>query len=136
MPARLICGVRVAWLLRGVNTKMHHIWLFPMIFKPKKDRKAKARGKSKFLELSCSNCGAHVMTYQKDGPGALIRLYLDRIRASQNLTCLKEIENKTSLPALKCSKCSNLIGTPMIYACEKRLAYRLVRGSFKKQLAG
>lgn len=46
----------------------------------KNDQYRNARGGySRFLNLSCESCGSHVALYQKDGPGELRRMYVDRI---------------------------------------------------------
>lgn len=50
----------------------------PVRYTPKKDQYSRARGASQFLNLFCAACGGFVLLYQKDGPGALLRLYLDR----------------------------------------------------------
>lgn len=101
----------------------------------KKDKYVSARGgNSHFLDLFCSKCNQHFALYQKDGHGRLLRMYLDRIIAPQQLTLLQSrISNKPEMPNLKCPKCSALIGTPMIYEAERRLAFRMVHGSFVKK---
>jgi len=94
--------------------------------KLKKDRYRKSRGgTSRIYQLLCSKCGSNVLTYQKDGKGTLLRLYVDRISEP------KIIGNFN----LVCNSCQNLIGIPMIYKVEKREAFRLVRGSFSKKTA-
>ncbi len=76
------------------------------------------------LKISCQECGAYVCNYQKDGHGALRRMYLDRISNS------KVVINKNSL---NCSK-GHLLGTKMIYVKEKRLAFRLFVDSVIKKI--
>lgn len=103
-------------------------------FEPKRDRFYRSRGgRAKFLNIHCSQCGNHVALYQKDGPGALLRLYLDRIFAPELLaaTCHSYL-TRESMPPLVCSQCKRIIGVPMVYEPEKRLAYRLVPGAFLK----
>jgi ribosomal protein S27E len=101
----------------------------------KKDKYVNARGgNSHFLDLFCSKCNQHLALYQKDGRGRLLRMYLDRIFEPQELSFLhSRIGNKAGMPNLKCSKCGALIGTPMIYEAERRLAFRLIHGSFVKK---
>ena len=100
----------------------------------KKDRYVKARGgNSHFLDLHCGQCRQHLALYQKDGEGSLLRLYLDRIMAPPDLQALQSKGSKKDLPALKCSKCQALIGVPMVYEKENRLAFRLQRGSIVKK---
>lgn len=92
--------------------------------KIKKDNYRKVRGgTSQLFNIFCAKCGKQLLTYQKDGKGTLLRLYFDRIvepviDAKRNLTC---------------TNCKTLIGLPMVYKQEKRLAFRLVRGSFFKK---
>ncbi len=101
----------------------------------KKDKYVNARGgNSQFIDLFCSNCDQHIVLYQKDGQGRLFRLYLDRIFEPQEISLLYlRANDKTKVPNLKCSKCGALIGVPMIYKPEKRLAFRLIHGSFVKK---
>ncbi len=89
----------------------------------KRDQFRRSRGgTSKLLDISCSKCGAHVCFYQKDGPGMLKRMYLDRIigitKFEKNLTCLN---------------CAQIIGTEMVYEKENRAAYRLQIGAITKR---
>ncbi|MCL5257731.1 MAG: hypothetical protein M1505_00635, partial [Patescibacteria group bacterium] len=72
--------------------------------------------------------------YQKDGHGRLLRMYLDRIFEPQELALLQsKMSSKADMPNLKCPKCGALIGTPMVYEAERRLAFRLIHGSFVKK---
>lgn len=99
------------------------------------DKYVNARGgNSHFLDLYCSRCGQHFVPYQKDGRGSLIRLYLDRIFDPKELSALQfKSTEKRDMPNLKCLKCGSFIGTPMVYELERRLAFRLIRGSFVKE---
>jgi len=101
----------------------------------KKDKYVNARGgNSHFLDIYCSKCNQHIVLYQKDGHGRLLRIYLDRIFEPQKFFLLQSmIGSTTEMPNLKCPKCNALIGIPMIYKAEKRLAFRLIRGSFVKK---
>jgi hypothetical protein len=103
--------------------------------KLKKDRYAKRRGgNSQFLDIYCSKCNQYVALYQKDGPGSLLRMYLDRIFEPNELHELQfKSLNKKDVPALRCPKCDLLIGMPMVYELEERLAFRLFQGSFVKK---
>lgn len=84
------------------------------------------RGTPKMLEIFCAGCDKHIMSYQKDGPGALLRCYLDRIHSP------KALKNKQydNIANLTCLSCSRIIGTPMIYKPENRPAYRMIQRSF------
>ncbi|MCX6780400.1 MAG: hypothetical protein NT034_04485 [Candidatus Magasanikbacteria bacterium] len=103
----------------------------------KKDRYAKSRGgNSRFLNIFCSACNTHVALYQKDGPGALLRMYIDRIFAPPALVTLQDkATDKKDLANLHCSKCGALIATPMVYELENRLALRMIHGSFSKKVS-
>ncbi|MFH1694714.1 MAG: hypothetical protein ABH880_03100 [Patescibacteria group bacterium] len=90
----------------------------------KNDRYRKARGgHSRILQLSCSSCEKQLFKYQKDGPGILKRLYLDRI-----------IDHPTAVAKLTCSKCKETLGIRTIYKKESRPAYRLFAGAISKKV--
>jgi len=100
----------------------------------KSDEYRSARGGySRVLSISCRACERVVLKYQKDGPGNLRRLYLDRIISPDNLAALQYRELKDT-PPLKCSKCGELLGTPYIYIKEKRKAFRLYQDSVIKRV--
>lgn len=104
----------------------------PTRYKPKRDKYAHSRGASQFLNLFCAKDGAHLVLYQKDGPGALKRLYLDRIFAPSPQSGWQALGSLAEVPNLTCPKCGTLIGSPMIYRSEDRLAIRLNAGTFSK----
>jgi len=103
-----------------------------MDFKFKTDKYRKARGGySRFLDIFCAHCAAKVLVYQKDGPGPLKRLYLDRIFAPEKLT------NWQNMPLAKifhlaCGQCRTILGIPYVYPKEKRPAFRLFAAVTKK----
>ena len=101
----------------------------------KKDRYSRDRGgNSQFIDLYCSNCNQHLLLYQKDGPGSLLRLYLDRIFEPQELAVLQSTcHSKSEVSQLKCPRCQQLVATPMVYERENRLAFNLLRGTFSKK---
>lgn len=100
----------------------------------KSDRYRKARGgHSRLQEIACAKCGAHVCTYQKDGPGILKRLYLDRIHEPEKLVRLQRLSWK-DVPSLRCAKCKELLGVPMNYKKENRPAFRLFVGAVCKHV--
>ncbi len=91
----------------------------------KNDQFKNARGNySRLLKLSCDKCDSFVCNYQKDGPGNLRRLYIDRI----------------SNPAIKISgtklmcECGHLLGIKIIYKKEDRPAYRLFVDAVNKKI--
>lgn len=91
----------------------------------KNDKYRKARGgRSRLLEVSCESCGASLFLYQKDGPGPLKRVYVDRI--------IKPVMGKAK--QLICKSCKKVIGTFYIYEKEKRPAYRLYQDAVTKKV--
>jgi len=87
---------------------------------------------TKIISLGCRQCDHLVVEYKKQGTGGLVRILIDRIQGPRSLVQLKQVGKKLDLPPLTCQKCGALIGTPTVYE-GKRLAYRLVKGSFKKE---
>lgn len=99
------------------------------------DAYTERRGEPKMLELCCSQCEKRVMDYQKDGPGRLLRCYLNRIHSPFYLKKLQyeHFDVKTAQD-LTCTHCSAILGTPMIYFSENRPAFQLLKGrSFFKE---
>lgn len=94
-----------------------------MKFKNDKFKKARG-GYSRLLQISCQKCGSLICLYQKDGPGNLRRMYIDRIMepaisiTRKDLTCLK----------------GHLIGIKTIYEKEARPAFRLFVDSVSKKI--
>lgn len=91
----------------------------------KNDKYKKVRGGySRLLQISCEKCGENICKYQKDGPGNLRRMYIDRIS-----------DNKVSV-SQKSLNCPNnhLLGVKIVYEKEKRLAFRLSVDSVIKKI--
>lgn len=102
--------------------------------KLKNDKYKKNRGGySRLLEISCAGCGGILGFYQKDGPGMLKRMYLDRIYKSKDYSDLATKPFK-QLPQLICKQCGRLLGVPMVYEPEKRFAFRLFQGAVVKKI--
>jgi phage FluMu protein Com len=100
----------------------------------KKDKYREARGGySRFLEVSCHHCEKVILTYQKDGPGELKRMYFDRIIAPEHLSELQNLSIK-DIPELICPKCKYILAIPYVYPKEKRNAYRLFVGAVNKKV--
>jgi hypothetical protein len=100
----------------------------------KQDKYKKARGGySRFSDIKCEKCGSSIATYQKDGPGPLKRMYIDRIFSPQNLVNLQKVAIK-KIPNLVCFKCKQIIAIPYIYKKENRPAFRLFEGSVIKKI--
>lgn len=91
----------------------------------KNDKYKKARGGySRLLVISCQKCGSFICRYQKDGPGNLRRMYLDRILAPAVAIARKDF----TCPS------GHLLGVKMIYEKEKRPAFRLFVDSVQKKI--
>ncbi len=90
----------------------------------KNDKYKKARGGwSRILDITCEKCSKHVCYYQKDGPGPLKRMYVDRM-----------IGTRTASDILSCIGCAYELGIITIYQKENRSAYRLFQSSVKKKV--
>ncbi len=105
-------------------------------FEPIDDVYTEARGgDSGFLYISCGECDDPNIVYQKDGPGPLKRLYVDRIVWPPELVeGLNSASSIDDLDPLECGNgCGNILAVPMIYEPEARFAL-LVTGAIKKYL--
>ena len=103
-------------------------------FKLKIDMFKKNRGGySRLLNVFCRKCNHLIVVYQKDGPGNLRRLYLDRIFLPKKLTNLESKQLKR-IQILKCKKCNQILGTHHIYEKENRKAYRLYQDAVIKKV--
>jgi len=92
----------------------------------KKDKYKEVRGKySRLLHISCQKCGSFVCFYQKDGPGNLRRMYIDRIST-----------NKVPITTPKNFACpqGHILGIRIIYEKEERPAFRLFVDSVLKKI--
>jgi ribosomal protein S27E len=103
----------------------------------KEDRFSERRGgTSKAFDIFCKNCGNLILIYQKDGPGPLLRCYVDRILYPKNYLH-KKIKYVRQMSKLTCNDCDTLIGIPMRYKRhgENRLAFSMIKGSFKERIS-
>ena len=87
-------------------------------------------GYSRLLEIICAKCGETLFFYQKDGPGILKRLYLDRIFDSGG----GDGKGLSGTRQLNCTNCKEHLGTMINYEKENRLAYRLFAGAVTKRI--
>ena len=94
-----------------------------MKFKNDKFRRNRG-GYTRLLKISCEKCASLVCLYQKDGPGNLRRMYIDRIT---------EPAVSISRKDLSCPN-GHLLGVKIIYDKEKRGAFRLFSDSIKKKI--
>lgn len=93
--------------------------------KLKNDKFRKTRGGyTRLLKISCQKCSSSICTYQKDGPGNLRRMYIDRIIEPSVVISRKD---------LSCPK-GHLLGVKIIYEKEKRPAFRLFVDSITKKI--
>ena len=91
----------------------------------KNDRYKHMRGgQSRLLQISCRECGQQICRYQKDGPGTLRRMYIDR---------MSDVSISLLAKALVCPE-GHLLGTKMIYEKEDRLAFRLFVSAIAKKI--
>jgi len=91
----------------------------------KNDQYKRARGGySRLLRISCQKCDTAVCLYQKDGPGNLRRMYVDRISDAKVSLVRKD---------LTCSN-GHLVGVKIVYEKEKRPAFRLFVDSVVKKI--
>lgn len=103
-------------------------------FSFKKDQFKSNRGTwSRIMNIYCRKCENHLLVYQKDGPGNLRRMYMDRIYDPPKLV---DLQNKAlkDVPDLKCSKCGEVIATPYIYEKEKRKAFKVYQDAVVKKI--
>ncbi len=93
--------------------------------KLKNDKFRKSRGGyTRMLKISCEKCSSLICLYQKDGPGNLRRMYIDRI-----INPVVSVSQKN----LSCAK-GHLLGVKIVYEKEKRLAFRLFVDSVIKKI--
>lgn len=101
--------------------------------KLKRDKFRTVRGGcSRLLDLKCRSCGQLILNYQKDGPGPIYRLYLDRIFGPIELINL-QYKNLKEINPLRCSNCKKLLGVPYIYKKETRKSFRIFAGALVKK---
>jgi phage FluMu protein Com len=91
---------------------------------PIKDKYTTARGGySRFWDVRCARCKAHLCYYQKDGRGMLKRLYADRIIGLP----------RRGVNMITCPKCKAWVAIAEKYTKENRPAYRLLMGAIAKR---
>lgn len=105
-----------------------------MNFEFKKDKYKHARGThSRLLNLFCRVCGEKIIIYQKDGPGNLRRIYLNRIFSPKKWTNL-ESKSLNAVPKISCPKCKEDIATPYLYKKENRKAFKVYQDALIKKV--
>ena len=117
-------------------TKKTHEKSFNFIF----DESTSVRGDPVMLEISCRKCSNWVMDYQKDGPGNLLRCYVDRIYHPRALREKQfTYRNITTIESLQCSNCASVLAIPIIYrrtkpSLEIRAAYKIEADRIRGQI--
>ena len=92
----------------------------------KSDDYQKSRGGySQTLNLGCNRCGLPLGSYQKDGPGPLKRLYIDR------LTAIEPSQSYAENAVLFCFGCKRPLALGYIYAKENRPSWTLFAHTLK-----
>lgn len=85
------------------------------------DKYTKGRGSfSKRVEVKCVNCATIQFNYQKDGNGAIEKIFFDSIL--NNFSVKKESK-------LICSKCEKLLGSRFVFGKEKKMAFKVYPGA-------
>lgn len=98
-----------------------------MFMQLKRDKFRESRGGySRALQISCGNCRRFICYYQKDGPGPLKRLYIDRILD------LKVGQKKAG--KLVCKSCKQCLGVASTYQKEHRKCFILFQDSVTKRI--
>ena len=69
-------------------------------------------GYARLLAVSCATCGTHLFYYQKDGPGIVKRLYLDRIYQSHAYAGLQHRRSSISRTS-SASTAGSISGCPL-----------------------
>lgn len=109
-------------------------WRMKTAYTLKRDKFKHVRGGySRLLDIYCRKCEKPILVYQKDGPGNLRRLYLDRIFAPEELVNLHLYAIK-ELGPFRCPHCHETLGMPYIYQKEKRKAFRLFQDAVVKRV--
>jgi len=69
---------------------------------------ARRGGSSRVLDVCCEGCAKHVTFYQKDGPGSLRRMYVDRF-----------IDMTPAGDELCCPHCQRVLGISY-HVCQRK----------------
>lgn len=91
----------------------------------KNDRYRRTRGGySRMLKITCTKCNSPICTYQKDGPGNLRRMYIDR---------MQDLAVPTKAKTLTCAN-AHILGVKTVFEKENRPAFRLFVDSISKKI--
>lgn len=93
--------------------------------KLKNDKYRESRGGyARLLRISCEKCNEFICFYQKDGPGNIRRMYMDRM-VDSNVSGSKR--------DLHCPR-GHLLGIKVLYEKEERQSFRLFVDSIIKEV--
>lgn len=85
------------------------------------DKYTKGRGNfAKKVEIRCVNCAEQLFNYQKEGHGAIEKLFFDLIL--DNFVVKKEV-------VLSCPKCEKVLGKRFVFGVEKKQAFKVYPGA-------
>lgn len=85
------------------------------------DKYTKGRGNfSKCVEIKCVNCATIQFNYQKEGNGAIEKIYFDSIL--DNFVVKKEA-------TLTCPKCEKILGKRFVFGEDKKMAFKVYPGA-------
>ncbi|MFA7301209.1 MAG: hypothetical protein WC069_02790 [Candidatus Shapirobacteria bacterium] len=85
------------------------------------DKYTKGRGSfSKRVFVKCVNCSEVIFNYQKEGNGAIEKLFFDKIL--DNFGVKKESK-------LVCPKCEKILGSRFVFGKDKKQAFKVYPGA-------
>lgn len=85
------------------------------------DKYTKGRGSfSKQVAIKCVNCSEIIFNYQKEGNGAIEKLFLDSIL--DNFIVKKKAK-------LTCPKCEKVLGVRFVFGKDKKMAFKVYPGA-------
>jgi hypothetical protein len=88
--------------------------------------RAERGGAASLVLVSCNRCRCELFLYQKDGPGPLLRCYLNRIGAAAHTVIVAvDAGSIEEIADLTCPGCAATVGTPSRYR-DGRLAHELL----------
>jgi len=85
------------------------------------DKYTKGRGNfAKKVEIRCVNCATAIFNYQKEGHGAIEKMYFDNIL--DNFGVKKDA-------ILLCPNCEKVLGKRFVFGKDKKLAFKVYPGA-------
>lgn len=93
------------------------------VFKTDHFRRSRG-GYSRLIRIRCEKCQKTICDYQKDGPGNLRRMYVDRISEAK----VSMVSKQLTCPS------GHVLGIRIIYEKERRAAFRLFVDAVTKRI--